>query len=1159
MEMPRRPVRPLSPPPQPPGPRFDVMFQKRGPLGLGLEWQKGQVVVVNVDGAAKRAEVQLGDAIFAIDGVQVRSLDEAYERLRTGTRPTRITFQASEGYEESRRNTRLSLDDAISRGTSPQSKKQNKVHVITVKCEVFRVGTPTAYPKDAVLSLRFAGDPELGRVQLRGALSKPAKRAVVAVRASSGSAQNKGINPGDLLVAVDDALVAPPPNAKGVALLVNKCVDYAKQRRDQGYTEPTTLVFARYNNPKDAVHDLLYTIALPIQRRRSSFGANQVDLTLLEDLEEEEKKDLEKGSKSRKQKSIMARFRSRHTEIDVAARCWGLQLDETSDALVVAEGSSDVCGAATGDVVALLDNRPACAHSLVTFGVAADDAVESAESAGRRAVALTLAHPDLFAQQKRLFLGDDPMPPPPSASQQNPGPGGKKKKMAPSAPPSPPPPDYDAKVEDDLELTIDDEPRRNSIVLRESWGVLAEEDRRRVGELMRMLRSGLGVEVYKSNVLNRRESRGPPRGKPMTLVLLSDCSGLLLRPVYGARTQRIHFADIVGVDMPMTAIEGVPDEKLAASFYIKYRVEFVPARGTSSPVGPSSTEDGQTTATLDLATESPVIAHKLADSILVAMRHCANTRRQRFPSPSQIQPTTPRRFFGLLPSAPVEISHQGDDDFLDVAMPQRRPMSASRFSRGRVDDAIQRATRRIARVALVTNASNPKQQWWKTLRRGVVVEVLYADSRTYTVKTPLGVKAATPHQRRLDQHAFREGQYCRAEVVRAVRSRGDRGNGNNNGSEPPKIRYILKYRDGPYDCDVAEPTKVAKHFMKGTLFVDVPRDLIVVNMRDQELYLPYSVIALSLTQIIAFIYFAHRKPGGVSASGPTIGPTSLHYFLTSEFPQCNDARRQYWRLFTYQFAHIGYYHLAANIFVQIVFGLPVELVHGHLLLFFVYQLGVGAGSLTCSFSDIHKGVVGASGGVYTLIGLHSSDCLVNWRALAQDMRLLVRGTLCAIVPALDITLYLFFYKDDGTSYASHIGGWIAGFLFGLAFLQQVSESFLHIYFTRPLALTALVTYLVFAFLWHQFTYPPKFFLNGPFWELRSYTTKDEESNGSCCWQLLNCDPIDQADYSRFSCDEGTTIFGGFFRGDETLEPLDTCSKLVDWLDTHPASEAAAFD
>mmetsp|Transcript_13041 Transcript_13041/g.39418 ORF Transcript_13041/g.39418 Transcript_13041/m.39418 type:complete len:1132 (+) Transcript_13041:91-3486(+) len=1125
---------------------FDVMFRQKQ-LGLGLAWRE-EVVVVSVEGAAKRAEVQVNDSLVAIDGVNVRSLEEAYERLRNGARPTRCTFRASEA--STRRNTALSLakQQQQRRRTPPSNGNDNKVAVVKVKCEVVKVGTPSAYPKDAVLGVKVRGDDELGRVHLRGALST--KRAVVAVRLATGPALKAGIAPGDLLIAVDDALVAPPPNAKGVALLVRKCAEYARKRRNH----VTTLVFARgleKNGP-----ELLYTIALSTQvqkpNRRSSFGRRSRqrgasgDLSLLDDDADDDflrterttprrapletTGDIEHGRTDTSSSlrrgappSLIARFRSHHLdEGDVVASCWGLELDETNDALVVARGTSENCGARALDVVALLDNRPACAHSLVSFGVAADAAVADASAAGRRAVALTLAHPELFALERRLFVGDnDTRAPPPKGR-------GKEEKH-----------------EDD-----DDEVRSNaSIVLRESWGSLTSQERRRLGEMMRMLRTGLGVEVYRR--ARKRDSRfRAPRPKPMTLCLLRDCSGVALKPVFGTKVVGIHFADVIGVDVPMTAVDGgVPDDVIAASFYVKYRVK----DGNDETQGPA-------TATLDLATESPAIAHKLAESILIATRHrrAAEGSLRDQQSRAAVHPIQRRNRFSLSfgggesprPSS-LEVTSATDDDTSMVASPRYggRPASRSHGERRqRVDDAIQRATRRIASVALVTNdASNPKQQWWKTLRRGVVVEVLYADDRTYTIKTPLGKMGHS-------SSSFSQGQYCRAEVVRAVRS-----NLRDAPGAPPRTRYILKYRDGPYDCDVAEPRTEMKRFMKGTLFVDVPRDLIVVNMRDQELYLPYSVLALSIAQSAAFLYYSERKPGGVSASQPTIGPQSLHYFLTSDFPQCDDARRQYWRLFTYQFAHIGYYHLAANVFVQIVFGLPVELVHGHWLLFFVYQLGVGAGSLTCSFSDIHKGVVGASGGVYTLIGLHSSDCLVNWRALAQDMRLLVRGTLCLIVPTLDLVLYVFFYKDDSTSYASHIGGWIAGFLFGLAFLQQVSESALHVYVTRPLAGLLLVAYLTFAFCWHQFTYPPKFFLNGPFWELRSYTTRDEESTGSCCWQLQNCQDVDASDYDRLSCDEGTTLFGGFFRATEVLEPLDSCTKIVQWLATHPESEADGFD
>ena len=62
--------------------------------------------------------------------------------------------------------------------------------------------------------------------------------------------------------------------------------------------------------------------------------------------------------------------------------------------------------------------------------------------------------------------------------------------------------------------------------------------------------------------------------------------------------------------------------------------------------------------------------------------------------------------------------------------------------------------------------------------------------------------------------------------------------------------------------------------------------------------------------------------------------------------------------------HQGYVHLAGNVAMQLIFGLPVEYIHGPLRLALIYEAGVVAGALTCALFDPYSVVVGASGGVY---------------------------------------------------------------------------------------------------------------------------------------------------------------------------------------------------
>lgn len=58
-----------------------------------------------------------------------------------------------------------------------------------------------------------------------------------------------------------------------------------------------------------------------------------------------------------------------------------------------------------------------------------------------------------------------------------------------------------------------------------------------------------------------------------------------------------------------------------------------------------------------------------------------------------------------------------------------------------------------------------------------------------------------------------------------------------------------------------------------------------------------------------------------------------------------DKRHELWRFMSYMFLHAGWFHLGFNLLIQLVFGLPLEMVHGSGRIACIYFSGVLAGSL----------------------------------------------------------------------------------------------------------------------------------------------------------------------------------------------------------------------
>lgn len=130
---------------------------------------------------------------------------------------------------------------------------------------------------------------------------------------------------------------------------------------------------------------------------------------------------------------------------------------------------------------------------------------------------------------------------------------------------------------------------------------------------------------------------------------------------------------------------------------------------------------------------------------------------------------------------------------------------------------------------------------------------------------------------------------------------------------------------------------------------------------------PVFIIIISIIEIAFFIYYCVVLKE-VSAIGPVPWQSSLIY---------NPCRRdQIWRFGTYIFIHAGFYHVFFNVLIQLLLGVPLEMVHKWWRVGIVYIAGVVAGSLASSITDPYSFLAGASGGVYALLAAHLASVVI---------------------------------------------------------------------------------------------------------------------------------------------------------------------------------------
>ena len=88
---------------------------------------------------------------------------------------------------------------------------------------------------------------------------------------------------------------------------------------------------------------------------------------------------------------------------------------------------------------------------------------------------------------------------------------------------------------------------------------------------------------------------------------------------------------------------------------------------------------------------------------------------------------------------------------------------------------------------------------------------------------------------------------------------------------------------------------------------------------------PAFMLSISLLQAVVFVYncvMFYKITGQVGLNGPV--PHCSHLIFNP------DKRYQVWRYITYMMIHSGVFHAVFNILVQLVLGIPLEMVHGKL-------------------------------------------------------------------------------------------------------------------------------------------------------------------------------------------------------------------------------------
>ncbi|KAI4832366.1 hypothetical protein KUCAC02_015335, partial [Chaenocephalus aceratus] len=213
------------------------------------------------------------------------------------------------------------------------------------------------------------------------------------------------------------------------------------------------------------------------------------------------------------------------------------------------------------------------------------------------------------------------------------------------------------------------------------------------------------------------------------------------------------------------------------------------------------------------------------------------------------------------------------------------------------------------------------------------------------------------------------------------------------------------------------------------------------------------ILAITIAEVAVFMYYGFQLDRLVlQVSSPS--------FLKSPLPYHPQLRAQAWRYLTYIFMHTGIEHLSLNMAMQLLVGVPLEMVHGALRIGLVYVCGVLAdidhqkgrhalvafgGSLAVSVTDMTAPVVGSSGGVYALVSAHLANVVMNWSGMKCQFKLF-RMAMALVCMSVEFgrAVWLRFYPPafppcPNPSFVAHLGGVMVGLTLGVVVLQNYEQ------------------------------------------------------------------------------------------------------------------------
>jgi membrane associated rhomboid family serine protease len=135
-----------------------------------------------------------------------------------------------------------------------------------------------------------------------------------------------------------------------------------------------------------------------------------------------------------------------------------------------------------------------------------------------------------------------------------------------------------------------------------------------------------------------------------------------------------------------------------------------------------------------------------------------------------------------------------------------------------------------------------------------------------------------------------------------------------------------------------------------------------------------------------------------------------------------------WRWWSYQFTHGSITHAGSNCFMLVMLGIPLEGYQGTGHFAIMWTIGVFGGACCWALFDPYRSSYGASGGCYSLLGMHVADLIMNWGD--KKWRFCTMLVLALVAGIESAAYWATMDEESNTAHTVHVGGVVAGLLIG---------------------------------------------------------------------------------------------------------------------------------